>query len=55
MLTFDYIIICFFIGMLVGGWFASIFIKILKRNGYVTFDITDKFRNELKIDNNDKL
>ena len=42
------IIIGFFIGMLFGGFCASIFIKTMKKNGYVIFDITQKFKDEIK-------
>ena len=36
----------FLIGVLVGGWYAYWFIKTMKKNGYVNFDITDKFKDE---------
>jgi len=42
------IIIGFLIGVLVGGWYASWFIKTMKKNGYVNFDVTDKFKDEMK-------
>ena len=42
------LIIGFFIGMLAGGWYASWFIKILKKNGYAKFEVTQKFMDEMK-------
>ena len=42
------IIIGFFVGMLVGGWLASYFIKMLKKDGYLKFEATDKLLDEFK-------
>lgn len=39
-------IIGFFIGVIVGGWYASWLIKRLKRKGYLMFEITDKFKKD---------
>lgn len=43
----DGIIIGFLIGMLIGALFSFCFIKILMKNGYVKFDVTEKFINEI--------
>ena len=43
------LIIGFFIGMLVGGWWASYFMKMLKKNGYMKIEATDKLLDEIKI------
>lgn len=42
------IIIAFFIGVLVGGRCASYIVKIMKRDGYVKFEVTKKFMDEMK-------
>ena len=42
------ILIGFLIGFLAGGWYASWFIGMLKRKGYVKFDVTQKFIDEMK-------
>jgi len=42
------LIIGFFIGMLVGGWWVTYFIKMMKKNGYAKFDVTQKFMNKIK-------
>ena len=41
------LIVGFLIGMLVGGWWASYFMKILKKNGYMKVEATDKLLDEL--------
>jgi hypothetical protein len=38
----------FFIGILVGGLYASWFIRTLKKNGYAKFKVTQKFMDEMK-------
>ncbi len=42
------------VGILIGGLFSSWYIKFLRRNGYIKFDITDKFKNEFKEELNGK-
>lgn len=44
----DGIIIGFFIGSIAMGLCLNWFIKILKKNGYIEFDATDKLKSELK-------
>jgi hypothetical protein len=44
----NFFIFGFFLGTLVGGWYSSYFIKIMKKRGYVNFDVTDKFMDEFK-------
>lgn len=41
------IIIGFFIGSIVCCLYINWFIKTLKKKGYIIFDITDKFRDEI--------
>lgn len=44
----DGIIIGFLIGVLVGGLYVSWLIKTMKKSGYVKFDVTQKFKEEMK-------
>jgi hypothetical protein len=38
----------FLLGVLGGGWYASFFNKRLKKNGYLVYELTDKFHKEMK-------
>ncbi len=46
--TFIMYLVSFFIGMLVGGFYAAWFNKSLKKNGYLKYELTDKFFKEIK-------
>jgi len=40
------LIIGFFIGILIGGWWASYFMRMLKKKGYMKIEATDKLLDE---------
>jgi hypothetical protein len=42
----------FMMGLLLGGMYSAYFIKTLKNDGYLTFELTEKFHNEFKTKSN---
>jgi hypothetical protein len=44
------IILSFFAGAFLCGWYATWFTKNLMKNGYAKFEVTAKFMEEFKVD-----